>query len=65
MFGADQLDRSSGLGMALSGVFLGMHGRNGHERAKEKKVQVQQRAIWDILKLNKTSAEEEKVDVKV
>lgn len=38
LFGADQLDRNPGLGMALSGVFLGMHGRDGHERAKKKKI---------------------------
>ena len=31
LFGADQLGRSSGLGMALSGVFLGMRDRDGAE----------------------------------
>lgn len=30
LFGADQPGRRSGLGMALSGVFLGMHRSDNH-----------------------------------
>lgn len=68
LFGADQLDRNPGLGMAPSGVYLGMHGRNRFEGEKKKerkkrKIAVPKGQIWDKLQVKQNRPDEEKFPV--
>jgi hypothetical protein len=66
LFGADQLDRNPGLGMALSGVYLGMHGRNrlrAKKKRKKRKIAVPKGQIWDKLQVKQNRPDEEKFPV--